>query len=211
MAKLYVDSDKYGDQPASAVVEAYHNAIKNLVRQRLDEVGGDWGSFVFDKSYDLIGAKDFAQIEKKLLATGHRFDWSAMISVRERPEAYKPAAGAGEESKEFSFEHAEAVVAPPDSDGREQRGIGQVRSRDIAQRGKDGLHAAGKSLLPVLEHVLHRDALQVGLRAAQRARYQRELARRRVADEEFAVAAAGFETIQVDGDAVDAEDPQQLQ
>jgi hypothetical protein len=124
VAKLYVDSDKYGDQPASAVVEAYHNAIKNLVRQRLDEVGGDWASFVFDKSYDLIGAKDFAQIEKKLLATGHRFDWSAMISVRERPEAYKPAAGAGEESKEFSFEHAEAVVAPPDSDGREQRGIG---------------------------------------------------------------------------------------
>lgn len=124
MAKLYVDSDKYGDQPASAVVEAYHNAIKSLVRQRLDEAGGDWASFVFDKSYDLIGAKDFAQIEKKLLATGHRFDWSAMISVRERPEAYKPAAGEGEQAKDFSFEHAEAVVAPPGSDGREQRGIG---------------------------------------------------------------------------------------
>src|SRR5271163_268944 len=109
MAKLYVDSDKYGDRPASAVVEAYHNAIKHLVRQRLDEAGGDWASFVFDKSYDLIGANEFAKVEKKLLATGHKFDWSAMISVRERPEIYKPAAGAGEDLKDFSFEHAEAI------------------------------------------------------------------------------------------------------
>ena len=82
MAKLYVDNDKYGDQPSSPVVEAYHNAIKDLIRRRLDETGGDWSSFVFDKSYDLVGAKEFAAIEKKLLATGHRFDWSAMISVR---------------------------------------------------------------------------------------------------------------------------------
>ncbi|HYA73820.1 MAG TPA: PEP-utilizing enzyme [Roseiarcus sp.] len=124
MAKLYIDNDKYGDQGASAVVDAYHGAIKDLVRRRLDEIGGDWASFVFDKSYDLIQAKDFAAIEKKLLATGHRFDWSAMISVRERPEAYKPATGLGEDIKNFSFEHAEAVVAPMDSDGREQRGVG---------------------------------------------------------------------------------------
>ena len=124
MARLYVDTDKYGEQPASAVVEAYHNAIKNLVRQRLDQAGGDWASFVFDKSYDLIRAEDFAQIEKKLLATGHRFDWAAMISVRERPEVYKPAAGVGHDAKDFSFEHAEAVVAAPDAEGREQRGVG---------------------------------------------------------------------------------------
>ena len=124
MAKLYVDGDKYGDAPASAVVEAYHNAIKDLIRQRLDQSGGDWASFVFDKSYDLIGAEDFAKVEKKLLATGHRFDWSAMISVRERPDVYKPAAGVGEDSKDFSFEHAEAIVAPADAEGREQRGIG---------------------------------------------------------------------------------------
>jgi phosphohistidine swiveling domain-containing protein len=124
LAKLYVDSDKYGDPPASAVVEAYHNAIKDLIRQRLDQSGGDWASFVFGESYDLIRAEDFAKVEKKLLATGHRFDWSAMISVRERPDVYKPAAGVGEDSKDFSFEHAEAIVAPADAEGREQRGIG---------------------------------------------------------------------------------------
>ena len=124
MAKLYIDTDKYGGQGASAVVDAYHGAIKELVRGRLDEAGGDWASFVFDKSYELISAKDFAAIEKKLLATGHRFDWSAMISVRERPDAYKPATGVGEDLKTFSFEHPEAVVAAKDADGREQRGVG---------------------------------------------------------------------------------------
>lgn len=124
MAKLYVDSDKYGGQPASAVVDAYHSAIKDLIRKKLDEIGGDWASFVFDKSYDLIGAKEFAAIEKKLLASGHRFDWSAMISVRERPEAYKAATGVGEDLKTFSFEHPEATVLPADKDGREQRGVG---------------------------------------------------------------------------------------
>src|ERR1700676_1855570 len=105
VAKLYIDSDKYGDQGASAVVDAYHGAIKELVRRRLDEVGGDWASFVFEKAYELGGYKEFWSVEKKLVPTGHRFDWSAMISVRERPDVYKPAAGVGEDLKDFSFEH----------------------------------------------------------------------------------------------------------
>ena len=124
MARLLVDNDKYAQPNASVVVDAYHAAIQELIRRKLDTVGGDWSSFVFDKSYDLITAKDFAAIEAKLIATGHRFDYSAMISVRERPDVYKPAPGVGEDSKDFSFEHAEAVVAPADAQGREQRGIG---------------------------------------------------------------------------------------
>ncbi len=124
MARLLVDNDKYAQPNASVVVDAYHAAIQELIRRKLDTVGGDWASFVFDKSYDLITAKDFAAIEAKLIATGHRFDYSAMISVRERPEVYKPAPGVGEDSKDFSFEHPEAVVAPADENGREQRGVG---------------------------------------------------------------------------------------
>ncbi len=124
MAKLLVDNDKYAEPNTSVVVDAYHAAIHDLIRRKLDDVGGDWASFVFDKSYDLVTAAEFAAIEKRLLATGHRFDWSAMISVRERPEAYKPATGLGEDIKTFSFEHPDAVVAPADENGREQRGIG---------------------------------------------------------------------------------------
>lgn len=124
MAKLYIDSDKYGDQAALPIVEAFHSAVKDLVRRKLDGIGGDWSSFVFDKSYDLITAEDFRAIEKRLLDSGYRFDWSAMISVRERPEAYKPAAGIDEDLASFSFEHPEAVTAAPDGEGREQRGVG---------------------------------------------------------------------------------------
>ena len=124
MTKLYSDNDKFSQQPLSAVVEAYHGAIRDLVRRRLDEVGGDWNSFVFDKSYELIGAKEFAAIERKLLAMGHRFDWSALISAQERPEVYKPAPGVGDDLSDFSFEHPNAVVSAADKDGREQRGVG---------------------------------------------------------------------------------------
>jgi phosphohistidine swiveling domain-containing protein len=124
VAKLLVDNDKYAEPNASVVVDAYHAAIHDLIRRKLDASGGDWASFVFDKSYDLITAADFAAIEKRLLETGHRFDWSAMISVRERPEIYKPATGVGEDLATFSFEHPEAVVAPADAEGREQRGVG---------------------------------------------------------------------------------------
>ena len=60
VAKLLVDNDKYAEPSASVVVDAYHAAIHDLIRRKLDSVGGDWASFVFDKSYDLITAKDFS-------------------------------------------------------------------------------------------------------------------------------------------------------
>jgi phosphohistidine swiveling domain-containing protein len=125
MARLYVDSDKFGSGNRSATVEAFHNAVKDLVRRRLDETGGDWESFVFGKSFAAVTAADFVSVERLLLDAGHRFDWSAAISPRERPEAYKAAEGVSEEDiATFSFEHPEAQVAEADAEGREQRGQG---------------------------------------------------------------------------------------
>jgi len=125
MAKLYVDSDKFGYQAASPTVEAFHGAIKDIVRRKLAGSGGDWDSFVFDKSYDLITADDLRKVEMMLLDAGHRFDWSAAISPRERPDVYKPAAGVSDaDMATFSFEHPEAKTAPVDGQGRELRGIG---------------------------------------------------------------------------------------
>ena len=66
MAELLVDNDKYAGPNASVVVDAYHAAIHDLIRRKLDASGGDWASFVFDKSYDLITAAEFAEIEKRL-------------------------------------------------------------------------------------------------------------------------------------------------
>jgi phosphohistidine swiveling domain-containing protein len=125
MAKLYVDRDKFGYQAASPTVEAFHGAIKEIVRKKLAQAGGDWDSFVFDKSYTLLSADDFRSVEKMLLDAGHKFDWSAAISPRERPDIYKPAAGVSDaDMADFSFEHPEAKTAAADANGRELRGIG---------------------------------------------------------------------------------------
>jgi len=125
MVKLYVDTDKFGNGSQSAVVDAFHNAVRDIVRTKLAASGGHWESFVFGKSLDLVTADDFRSVEKMLLDAGHKFDWSAAISPRERPEIYKPAAGIGDDDlATFSFEHPEAVTAAADADGREQRGQG---------------------------------------------------------------------------------------
>lgn len=153
MARLYVDSDRFGGQPASPIVEAFHSGIKDLVRRRLDEYGGGWESFVFGRSLATITKADFAAIERTVLDTGHRFAWSAMISVAERPDAYLPAEGAGEDSAAFSFEHPGAVVAPAEPDGREQRGIGDNVVRQA--RNVAGIARYIRSSARVLEMMTH--------------------------------------------------------
>lgn len=124
MSRLYVDNDRYGDQAANPIVEAIHSAVRDLVRRKLQESGGDWRKFVFGASNELIGKRELAAIEADLLKTGYRFSWSALISARERPDAYKAATGVGEDLATFSFEHPDAVTAPTDASGREQRGVG---------------------------------------------------------------------------------------
>lgn len=123
MNRLYVDDDRYGTTPANPLVEATHALVRSLVRRRLAESGGDWNSFVFGASNALISESDFAEIERRILDSGYRFDWTAMISQAERPEIYKRRDDDGGE-RGFSFEHKDAVVSPPDASGREQRGVG---------------------------------------------------------------------------------------
>jgi phosphohistidine swiveling domain-containing protein len=122
--QLFVDTDKYyrgeGDPP---VVDAFNSALKDLVRRKWEQSGATWDEFVFGKAYEFITAADIDAIDKQLLATGYRYTVSAMISGRERPEAYKAIAGAAPGTR-ISFEHAEAKVLPADADGREQRGQG---------------------------------------------------------------------------------------
>lgn len=123
MARLFVDTDKYSDGEGPPIVEAFHSALKDLVRRKLDESGGDWNRFVFGSAQDLITAKDIEAVEQRLLATGHRYTVSAMISQRERPEAYKPVDGNADPAT-FSFEHPDARTGAADAQGRELRGQG---------------------------------------------------------------------------------------
>ena len=86
------DFNKYGEAEATASARMFHAPIRALVKRRLADAGGNWNSFVFDRSYDLVTAADFDMIEADILATGHRYDISAVISAKEAPEKYKPLA-----------------------------------------------------------------------------------------------------------------------
>lgn len=125
MTKLLVDTDKYGDESPSAVVAAFHGTLHEIVRQRLKESGTDWKDFVLGKANTLITKEDFASVDQALVDAGHRYDWSAGISQKERPDAYKPADGTSDaDLATFCFKHPEAPVAEPDSAGLELRGVG---------------------------------------------------------------------------------------
>ncbi len=124
MARLYGDSDKYGVENTTAVVEAFHGALKDLVRRRWAESGQSWNDFVFGGAFQRITADDMREIDRRLLDYGHRYVWSALISQQERPAAYTAAQGVGEDLATFSFEHPDAPVAPSDANGLEQRGCG---------------------------------------------------------------------------------------
>ena len=51
MHDYYADSDKFGDEAASPLVEAFHSAVKDLVRQRFAASGKQWADFVFDDAF----------------------------------------------------------------------------------------------------------------------------------------------------------------
>ena len=123
MAQLYTDTAKFESSEAPPVVEAFHSAIKDLIRAKLDESGLAWKDFVFSREYELITAEEIQKIEQSVVESGYRYQTSAVISYVERPDAYKPIEGADATSDTFSFEHADAVTGEVE-DGRQQRGQG---------------------------------------------------------------------------------------
>lgn len=123
MTKLFIDGDRYGKHPASVLVEAVHNGVRDLVRRRLTESGENWSAFVFGTANDTITQADFEDIEKRILASGHRFAWSSMLSLRDRPDIYASGDESSATDASFSFEHRDAVVGAEEA-GRQLRGQG---------------------------------------------------------------------------------------
>jgi phosphohistidine swiveling domain-containing protein len=147
MTKLYIDSDRYGEAPTSVLVEAVHNAVRDLVRRRFAESGREWSEFVFGLADDSIVQGDFEAIEKLILATGHRFEWSSMLSLRDRPDIYVPGDQASSLDVSFSFEHRDAIVGP-DVGGRQLHGHGD----NVVRRTKNTVGIA--SYIRTSERVL---------------------------------------------------------
>jgi phosphohistidine swiveling domain-containing protein len=134
MTALPTETDKYGQESASPVVAAFHGSLHEIVRQRFEESGQTWKDFVLGDADSLITKDDFASVDRALVEAGHRYDWSAGISQKERPDAYKPASGTSDDDlATFCFEHPEAPVADADAEGRELRGVGD----NVVRREED--------------------------------------------------------------------------
>lgn len=124
MSLLPTDDNKYERLSAFAIVDAFNSAVKDLVRKRLYESGGDWRNFVASDNEKLVTKKDFEEIESRLLEYGYRFQGSASISAMERPDAYVSEEGSADTADNYSINHPEAPVEEVDGNGRELRGIG---------------------------------------------------------------------------------------
>ncbi|HZU64301.1 MAG TPA: PEP-utilizing enzyme [Novosphingobium sp.] len=129
MAGLPIDEMRAAPPPASPIVEAtlalLHQAVRRKLAAHVAQGGAGFDDFVFaapGSAEDCaISHADVAAVEAALLASGHRFDWSAAISLAERPEAYKGGTGGADA---VVFEHPGAITGAPDAQGRTPCGQG---------------------------------------------------------------------------------------
>ncbi|WP_374414684.1 PEP-utilizing enzyme [Novosphingobium colocasiae] len=131
-ARLPMDA-RIGDKPpASPLVEATLSLMHETLRGRLAASGQDWDAF--RGSAEAFTAADAAEIERRILSTGYRFDWSAGISVAEAPEIYRPRGDGGQIDESFS--HPDAPQGEPDGEGRALAGVGDnVVRHETDRRG----------------------------------------------------------------------------
>jgi hypothetical protein len=137
MPRLLTDSDRYGHEPASVLVAAVHGSVRDLVRRRWRESGLSWTEFAAAPSDRLLTSADFEAIDGAVLATGHRYAYSAVISAQERPDAHRGLVA--ETAGPFSFDHPAAPTAPPDEEGRALVGVGDNvvrRAADMTGRAR---------------------------------------------------------------------------
>lgn len=132
MARLPIDDLQYSMPPTSPIVEATLALVHQRVRRKWTEFlahgGTDFGVFAFASPNCGTTLDNLLEVEKQLLEAGHRFAWSAAISVAERPDAYQ----GGASTAEFIFEHPEAVIEPAGMDGRARCGQGDNVVRHAA-------------------------------------------------------------------------------
>lgn len=124
MKNLPADEALFCQPEASPLVEAVLALVREQVRDAWSESGQEWSEFALGGNESLITSQKMQDVEDRVVASGHRFDWSAAVSVAERPDVYKPGPDAGEAGESFMFDHPEAPVGDPDGDGNALCGEG---------------------------------------------------------------------------------------
>jgi hypothetical protein len=106
--------DKWPRASATPIVEHYHTAIRQLVAERFAASGKSWEEVVHDPRCELT-REDFEKVEADLLATGYRFEMSAVVSLREAPEKYKPAEGPTDSGDHKTDEDGRPILGSGDN------------------------------------------------------------------------------------------------
>lgn len=115
--RLPADDMRFAQPEALPLVEAVLAQVREKVRDAWNASGQDWSEFAMSGNDSIVTQAMMQAVEDRVIASGHRFDWSAAVSVAERPEIYQPGPGAGPESESFLFEHPDAPTGEPDADG----------------------------------------------------------------------------------------------
>jgi len=106
--------DKWARASGTPIVEAYHTAIRAIVAERAAAAGKSWNDAVHDRSLQLT-REDFEKVEADLLATGYRFEMSAVVSAQEAPEKYKPVAERHDSGAQEADEQGRPIVGTGDN------------------------------------------------------------------------------------------------
>ncbi len=107
-------ADKWARPAATPTVEAYHTAIRALVAERFAASGASWQDAVHDPVNELT-REDFEKIEADLLATGYRFEMSAVVSAQEEPDKYKPVEAAKGTGADETDEQGRPILGAGDN------------------------------------------------------------------------------------------------
>jgi hypothetical protein len=113
-ATAAVPAQKWPRASETPTVEAYHQAIRKIVAERFAASGKRWEDVVHDRSLALT-REDFEQVEAELLATGYRFQVSAVISAQEEPDKYAPLAAQAATGADEHDDQGRAVVGSGDN------------------------------------------------------------------------------------------------
>jgi hypothetical protein len=112
MTELF--ADKWPRASQMEIVERYHEAIRALVAERFAATGKAWEDVVHDPALELT-REDFEKVEADLLATGYRFEVSAVVSLKEEPGKYKPLAATADSGEAHYDDQGRQIVGTGDN------------------------------------------------------------------------------------------------
>jgi len=91
----------------------FNSMVRTVAADRFTATGARWKDVVFEREFELFSRADADAIEKEVLESGYRFDFSATVSLESEPEKYRRPE---RETPGFAEEQS--------ADGRKQVGVG---------------------------------------------------------------------------------------